>query len=803
MNEVQAKAPMSLEKIVADLNPVQKEAVLHDRGPLLILAGAGSGKTRVITRRMAYLLASGKALPEEILAITFTNKAAKEMKERLGELIAYQGYGMWVGTFHSMMLRILRRHAERLDFTPQFSILDVDEQLALIRSLMKQLGLSDKQLTPRRIQQQISSAKNRMDSPEAVAQKAYGHPDRLTVAQVYRAYQAALKASNAMDFDDILWHCVRLLEEDAEVLAAYQARFRYILVDEYQDTNRCQYLLIKYLSAKHRNLCVVGDDDQSIYRFRGANLQNILDFEKDFAPCKTVKLEQNYRSTASILGAANAVIASNEARKEKRLWTEQGAGQKLRFYRAQDHYAEARYIAREIRHMMHRSSQPVPGEEIAILYRVNALSRNLESAFRDAGISYQIYGGLRFYDRKEIKDLLAYLRLLDNPHDESALQRIINVPRRGIGSVTMERLAERAAEQGCSRFRIMEEAQRYPELGRVASRLLDFVFLLHSLRERLASDQGPYAEFVDFVMEKTGMQLQLKAEAKQGSDEAAQRLENLRELRSDAMEFEAQTLQDLEQFQAMEEERGEASPYRSGLASDSHLLMDPEHLDLQHCNRLFLERASLYTQEDEGEEQAVSLMSIHAAKGLEFDVVFLAGADEGIFPSYRAMDAQEDMEEERRLAYVALTRARKLLVSSSVRSRLLYGQTRAYGVSRFIQDIPADLVEEIGGHRHPPAESQAPSHFGEGRSSAYFAGFATRDSRVAPAPPKKAQASARGLRIQDLSLQMTLYHRRYGKGILTRMDRVSGDAILCIDFDGISRRMMASMAPLSLEEDEG
>lgn len=478
------ESPANTERLVEGLNPPQKEAVLHDEGPLLILAGAGSGKTRVITHRIAYLVEARNVAPWSILAITFTNKAAQEMKSRVEELIGPVSQQMWIGTFHSMMARILRRFGDRLGFTSSFTISDTDDQERMLKQVIRAMNLDEKMFAPKQVLNIISSAKNKLMDPDAYTRDAGQDFRRRKVGEIYKAYQDLLKQGNTMDFDDILVYSVQLFRDHPEVLQLYQDRFRYIMVDEYQDTNGAQYELVKSLASARENLCVVGDDDQSIYSFRGANIQNILDFEKDFPNCKVVKLEQNYRSTSNVLKAANAVIRNNEGRKDKKLWTDAGDGAKITALQAEHQGEEARFIANEIRQLLAKRKIQDLGE-VAILYRMNVLSRSLEASLRDQGLPYKIYGGLRFYDRKEIKDVLAYLRLIISPDDDLAFSRIVNVPRRGIGDTTLEHMRRLAEMHQTSLFTIAEHSSRFPEISRARVSLSGFSDLIHKLRKAL------------------------------------------------------------------------------------------------------------------------------------------------------------------------------------------------------------------------------------------------------------------------------------------------------------------------------
>lgn len=669
------------------LNPEQLQAVVHEGSPLLILAGAGSGKTRVITHRIAWLIEEKGVDPGRILAITFTNKAANEMKERVSRQIGLRARAVWVGTFHAMMLRILRQHADLLGYEKTFSVLDTDDQRRILKEAMKKIGLNDKTTPVRYIHQEISKAKNKLIYPQEYEKKAASDLSKRQIAEIFSIYQNELKQNNAMDFDDILALTVFLFEEQPQVLAYYQERFLHLLVDEYQDTNYAQYMLVLMLAQRHKNVFVVGDDDQSIYSFRGANLMNILDFDKDFKGCRIIRLEQNFRSTKTILAAANSVICQNFNRNEKKLWTTEEEGEKIRFYRAYDQNDEASYVANQIKSLMGKAKEGLSGQEIAVLYRVNALARNIESAFRDKGIVYRVYGGLRFYDRKEVRDVVAYLRLITQESDDVALRRIINSPKRGIGATTVELLSSISAREQSSIFAICKRVLEFSELSYAAGKIQLFVRLIEDLQKKLAKNEQEFGFFVKELIHASGLRAEQEALKDKFPLEAISRIENMDELISDAMEFEAR----------LEEEMEELSSYPE-LLEELEDLSWP--LDLETLTARYLERIALYSDLDqEDQEDAVSLMTIHSAKGLEFDTIFVIGANEGLFPGEQSLYSPEELEEERRLAYVALTRAKKRLFITSALSRLLYGQTMYREVSRFIREIPDDLVDEEGGSR--------------------------------------------------------------------------------------------------------
>jgi len=798
-----AAAPWE-ENLLSGLNPEQKRAVCHDEGPLLILAGAGSGKTRVITFRISYLVRVRKVRPSAILAITFTNKAAAEMKERIKDLIGDMASYMWVGTFHSMFARILRRHADLIQFEKNFAILDTDDQQKIIKECISELNLNDKIFVPRSVQAEISKAKNELLSPEQYEKEAGPDYRRQKVAVIYRKYQEKLHACNSMDFDDILFYSVVLLKRNPDVLSFYQDQFKYILVDEYQDTNHAQYLLILMLAKKYRNLCVVGDDDQSIYSFRGANIRNILDFEKDFKDTTVIKLEQNYRSTSNILQAANTVIRHNRGRKAKKLWTEFDPGEKITHYCADHHGAEAYYVTEQIQKLV-KSKQYRYGD-MAVLYRLNALSRTIESAFRDQGIPYRVYGGQRFYDRKEIKDILAYLRLIMSPSDNYAFDRIINVPKRGIGDTTVDRVKELAAESGISYLQVCALAPQYPELARAAHKLQQFSYMLDAFRQKLLENSMTFAEYIEYVQDQSGIMQEI-IEQKEKKGETVDRIENLRELLSEAVEFEARR-----KGQAMEKEELVNEMGKDALL-DAYSHEDTSYdTDLKGLLQSYLENAALYSEGDnEGmNDDFVRLLTIHSAKGLEFGVVFLIGTEEGIFPGTRSMENEEAIEEERRLAYVAITRARKKLHITSARSRMLFGQTQELPPSRFIREIDPEYIESIGAARRSFVDTAASAGTAQ-PASRYGAGAPQHSSTSGQHPfgttvfgapkPAPANCGAGGdencLTPDTIQKGMAVRHPRFGKGMVISVEKVAGDALVCVVFENkTTKNMLVKQAKL-------
>ncbi|WP_018130790.1 DNA helicase PcrA [Effusibacillus pohliae] len=639
------------EAILLGLNPQQREAVLHQDGPLLILAGAGSGKTSTLTRRIAYLIHERRVAPWSILAITFTNKAAREMRERVEKWVGSIAADMWVSTFHSMCVRILRREIEKLGYASTFTILDAADQVTAVKQCLSDLNLDPKKYDPRAILNHISGAKNQLLGPQAFAKRARDLFQQVA-AQVYERYEKLLRSNNSLDFDDLIMKTVKLFETDPATLQHYQTKFRYIHVDEYQDTNHAQYRLIKLLAGQHRNLCVVGDSDQSIYGWRGADIWNILNFEQDYPDATVIKLEQNYRSTKRILAAANTVIEHNTQRKPKNLWSDKPEGEPIILYRAMDEHDEAYFIVQQIQNALREG---FTYRDCAVLYRTNAQSRVLEDVLLKSSIPYTIVGGIRFYERKEIKDVLAYLRLIANPNDDLSLTRIINVPKRGIGDGTLEKIRVYAAANGLSLFAAMTQVENIGLAPRFVKTIQEFVLMI----QNLATQQHylSVTELTDEMLKMTGYRAELKAEK---TLEAETRLENLDEFLSVTQEFEQRY-------------PGE------GLQA-------------------FLTEVALVADVDSvtGASDAVILMTLHSAKGLEFPIVFLAGMEEGVFPHSRALDDPDEMEEERRLCYVGITRAEERLFLTTCWSRTLFGQTRINSESRFLQEIPQELIEEGG-----------------------------------------------------------------------------------------------------------
>ena len=759
------------------LNDQQLCAVLQTEGPLLILAGAGSGKTKVLTHRIAYMINDVGISPSNILAITFTNKAAKEMKTRVEKLLDSEYLNMWISTFHSSCARILRMEIERLGYTRDYIIYDDTESLNVIKDVMKAAQISEKDINPRVIRDAISRAKDKMEGPAEFA-RLYGNDFIMgKYSTVYTQYQKRLKQNNALDFDDLIFLTVKLLEDNEDILVKYRNKFRYIMVDEYQDTNMAQYRLISLLASEHKNLCVVGDDDQSIYSFRGADITNILSFENEFKGCTVIRLEQNYRSTSNILNAANAVIKNNTKRKGKKLWTQNGDGVLIKRYPADNEHAEANFIVSEIKKTVREKGEKY--SDFAVLYRINSLSRVMEEALMREAVPYKIIGGLKFYDRKEIKDIIAYLRLIQNTNDDYALKRIINVPKRGIGDRTFENLSEIAFEENKSIFDVICHAEDYPALGRASQKLASFGTLIR--KYIVYKDEKKLSELIEDLIHESGMRREYEEE---NTPEANQRIENLMEFVSVAVEFdndlENESVQAAETDDDFEEEELE------GLAA-------------------FLESISLVTELDkeDGTGDYVMLMTMHSAKGLEFPTVFLIGYDDGIFPGTRSMDSEESIEEERRLCYVAITRAKAELYITNVNQRMLFGSTTYYKPSRFLQEIPAFLVEDCNPNKvirknvNPKDTGGMPkASFGKridsvndinkGFLASLRRGNAMNNSN--PAGNLKYASFAPGERVR---------HKKFGDGTITKVEPSGDDFKLEIEFDGVGmRRLMAAFANL-------
>ena len=776
------------------LNPMQKEAVLHTEGPLLILAGAGSGKTRVLTHRIAYLIEEKAINPWNILAITFTNKAAGEMRERVDSLVGFGAESIWVSTFHSTCVRILRRYIENLGYTASFSIYDSDDQKTLMKQVFKTLDIDTKQYKERSVLGIISSAKDKLISPEEFLLNAGQDFRQKKVGEIYREYQNQLKKNNALDFDDLIVKTVELFQTNRQILDYYQERFRYIMVDEYQDTNTAQFKLISLLASKYGNLCVVGDDDQSIYRFRGADIENILSFEQTFPGARVIKLEQNYRSTQNILDAANGVIRNNRGRKEKSLWTANGTGDAILFKQFEDARDEADYIARQIR------DSGFSYQDQAVLYRTNAQSRLLEERCIFYNVPYRLVGGVNFYQRKEIKDILAYLKTVANGVDDLSVLRIINVPKRGIGATSMGRVTMFASEHGMSLYSALKEAGMVPGLGKAAEKIGRFISQMESFRAMARSEEYTIQDLIEAILEETGYEEELKAE---GEIESETRMENIQELISKAAAYEE----------------------------------DAEHPSLDE----FLEQVALVADIDnvDSSEDRVTLMTLHSAKGLEFPKVYLAGMEDGLFPGMMAVssDDRTDMEEERRLCYVGITRAKKELVITAARKRMTHGETRYCKPSRFVEEIPSELLKEerlepvlgsAGGRdgfggpsgRFGAGEEGLPwNQPGSGMVSTFGKGYNAYASKTANFGSAGAGAESRGSFGKGRKSGMTpgfgktftvqkaasldykegdrVHHDRFGDGTVKAIVDGTRDYEVTVEFDtGGQRKMMACFAKL-------
>ncbi len=759
------------------LNPMQREAVMATEGPLLILAGAGSGKTTVLINRVANLLKYGRASdsdevpadateadlavleagpspeaerlaaldpvePWRIIAITFTNKAADELKNRLAGMLGGKAEDIWARTFHSACVRILRRHADLLGYPKSFTIYDTSDQLSVMKAVLRGLDLDDKVYPPRSMLAAIDKARNELLSPELYAAKygQSGDPRQRKLCEIYKDYAARLFSAGAMDFDDLLYNTVRLFKERPDVLERYQEQFKYVLIDEYQDTNNLQYELARELAGGWGNICVVGDDDQSIYKFRGATIENILSFEKQYKGCRTIRLEQNYRSTGHILDAANAVIAHNTERKGKTLWTDAGMGDKLTLYTAQNEDDEAQFVAARI---LARRGSGGNFRDCAVLYRMNAQSNRLEFAFKRNAIPYRVVGGMRFFDRAEIKDMLAYLTVIQSPADDLRLARIINTPQRGIGERTVEAARRIAAAEGLSLSEVIARANEYDELKRAAAKLVQFSDLMAGLRREAAA--LPVDQLYDLVLEATGYEKQLR---EKGGDENLARIENIAELKTNILGYMKET--------------GDAS--LSG----------------------FLDEVALYTDLDSysADADCVVMMTMHSAKGLEFPEVFVVGMEEGLFPGARCIGDDAEMEEERRLCYVALTRARQKLYLTCARQRMIFGRTAMNLPSRFVDEIPEDDLERTG---------FTPEKQREWRPRRKLPPEPCRHAAAPPAHPQPAVKFAVGDRVS---------HTAFGEGVISKMTPMGGDALIEIDFNGTAKRLMLRAASQHMKKVE-
>ncbi|MFD2045204.1 DNA helicase PcrA [Ornithinibacillus salinisoli] len=742
----------TMDDLIKGLNKEQQEAVKHTEGPLLIMAGAGSGKTRVLTHRIAYLMGEKEVSPRSILAITFTNKAAREMKERVSKLVGPEGAYMWVSTFHSMCVRILRRDIDRIGYNSNFTILDSSDQLSVIKQILKDLNIDPKKFDPRAMLGQISAAKNELITPKKFSENVGDFYSR-QVSQVYTEYQKRIQKNQSLDFDDLIMQTIHLFQRVPEVLEYYQRRFQYIHVDEYQDTNHAQYYLVKQLASRFQNLCVVGDSDQSIYRWRGADISNILSFEKDYPTAKTVFLEQNYRSTKSILDAANKVIQNNPGRKPKKLWTENPDGKKITYYQGATEQDEALYITDKIQELAREEG--FSAGDIAILYRTNAQSRAIEDTLMKSNISYQMVGGTKFYDRKEIKDMVAYLRLITNPEDDLSFERVVNEPKRGIGKTSVDKLRAYAAANDLSFYQAVEVVDFTGVSKKAANALDEFGNLIKTLSQQ--QEFLTATDMVEAVLEKTGYEQMLKNER---TIEAQSRLENIEEFMTVTQEFE-KTSEDKTLI---------------AFLTDLALIADIDKVD----------------EEDPDNEEKVTLMTLHAAKGLEFPVVFLIGMEENVFPHSRSLMDEEEMEEERRLAYVGITRAEQQLYLTHAKMRTLYGRTNMNPISRFINEIPEELIEGI--------EQAKTTMFG----SSPFGQPSTRAKQPQPAPLKrKAERMQKTTGAEDQTWQPgdKAVHKKWGVGTVVKVQGEGEAMELDVAFPAPTgiKRLLAKFAPITKE----
>ncbi len=765
---------MNKEEIIQGLNKEQKEAVLSTQGPCLVIAGAGSGKTKVLTHKIAYDIAEG-IKPWNILAITFTNKAANEMKERIEKLIGDAAKDLWMGTFHSICVRILRKNIDRIGFKTDFIIFDTSDQRTLVKECLKSLKIDDKLFTDRAVLSEISNAKNELLEPKAYRVKYSGDFRREKIAEIYTLYQQKLKENNAVDFDDIINLTIKILTENPEVLDYYTEKFKYILVDEYQDTNKAQFMLVSMLASKYGNITAVGDNDQGIYSFRGADISNILNFEKDFPGTKIIKLEQNYRCTGNILKAANAVIKHNENKYDKKLWTENEEGQLPCIYNGEDEYDEARYIVEQIQHL--KTEEYYKNSDFTILYRMNAQSRAIEDILMREGLPYKVIGGLKFYERKEIKDIIAYLRLIYNSADNLSLKRIINEPKRGIGKTSLDRIQEISEKSGISMYDVIKDADKY-ELSRVYANSRDFIEQIEELKAK--KDSLKISDLIKETLNRTGYTKALELES---SVEAETRIQNLEEFLTVAIEFEEES-------------------------ADNTLAE-------------FLENITLSSDIDSMEEQedSVTLMTLHSAKGLEFPVVFLVGMEEGIFPGYKSIGEPKELEEERRLFYVGITRAKQYLYLTCAKHRTIFGATSYNQISRFVNEIPDELLEgyaEIVENNSKPKDE-----FGDfGYRWSYGKGQTVKTYKMGEEDKKEIQSAndttfqyrtaesflsalknnnSNQIDLSKYKVGQRVYHKKFGEGTITKLEEEGNDIKVDLEFDKVGhKRLMAKFAGLEI-----
>ena len=775
-----------MSNLIEELNDKQQEAVLQTEGPCLVIAGAGSGKTKVLTHKIAYLIDEKNIAPWNILAITFTNKAASEMKERIEKIVGDVAKDIWMGTFHSICVRILRKYIDRIGFDSSFLIFDTSDQKTVVKDCIKSMNLDDKMFTDRSVLSEISNAKNEMLEPAAYLAKYNGDFRRQKIGEVYSLYQKRLKENNAIDFDDIINYTIKILTENPDVLEYYTSKFRYVLVDEYQDTNKAQFTLVTILASYYGNITVVGDNDQGIYSFRGADISNILNFEKDFPGTTIIKLEQNYRCTGNILKAANAVIKHNENKFDKKLWTENEEGKLPCIYKGDDEYDEARYIAEQINHL--KREEYMQNSDFAILYRMNSQSRVIETILNREDIPYKVIGGLKFYERKEIKDALSYLRLISNPSDNISLKRIINEPKRGIGKTSLDNIQEIAENSGTSMFEVIKNAEKY-DLNRVYANSREFVDLIEELRGK--KDELKVSELLTQVLSKSGYTKALELE---NTVEAETRLENLEELLTAAIEFEEE--------EAVEEDM--LSEFLEGLTLSS----DVDGL--------------------EEDENTVKLMTLHSAKGLEFPVVFLVGMEEGIFPGYKSIGEPTELEEERRLFYVGITRAKMNLFLTCAKHRTIFGSTSYNAISRFVSEIPEELLDGYSDIAQNTEEKFEDSNYGWSYGTNYSGkvktykfdntseNYAVAGSISTPASQNVDKTSGFAFRTAESFLNslnskkdsvdigkyqagQRIYHKKFGEGTINYIEQEGDDAKVDINFDKAGhKRLMAKYAGLEI-----
>ena len=793
-----------MQEILKGLNDKQYEAVINTEGPCLVIAGAGSGKTKVLTHKIAYLMQEKNVAPWNILAITFTNKAANEMKERVANLVGEQAKDLWMGTFHSICVKILRSHIEKIGFNSSFIIFDTSDQRTMIKRCVKELDLDDKMFTDRSVQSEISNAKNEMLEPDQYEARAKGDFRKEKIALVYEKYQKNLKENNAIDFDDIINFTIKILNENPEIKEYYSNKFKYVLVDEYQDTNKAQFTLVKLFAENNGNITVVGDNDQGIYSFRGADISNILNFERDFKNSKIIKLEQNYRCTGNILKIANSVIKNNETKYEKKLWTENEIGNLPKIYSADNEYDEGNYIAQQIEHL--RRQEGMKYSDFAVLYRMNTQSRAIEQILSREGIPYKVVGGLKFFERKEIKDIISYLRLIQNPMDNLSLTRIINEPKRGIGKTSLDKIQDLAIENETSMYEIIKNADQYG-LNRVFLNSREFVNAIEELRAK--KDELIISELVKLTLKKTGYTKALEDEK---TIEAENRIENLEEFLTVAMEFEK------------EEVDNSLENFLQGMTLSS----DIDNVD--------------------NAEESVTLMTLHSAKGLEFPVVFLVGMEEGIFPGYKSIGEESALEEERRLCYVGITRAKQNLFLTCSKQRTMFGSTSCNQISRFVKEIPEELLdgaEDVFGGENKDSFDEMVSRSGKvfgsksfgdsgflwsygnsnkgsssnsslnsslGSSSTKFGAVASSIGKSATngiaSFGRTAESFLNGLanksskKVVDLSQYdagVKVYHKKFGEGTITKTEPEGDDLKVDIDFEKFGhKRLMAKFSNLEI-----